>query len=101
MAWTYKLSPLFQVGQQFRVTMTNGDKGTISKLIRFEAGKTYQTEDEVLIKSLSSFQGKYPKTPANKAMLDKLGVEYIEKPCQSCGGRVIKYHAPYFIVEEV
>ena len=101
MPWTYKLSPLFPSGQQFRVTMSNGDKGTISKLIRFEAGKTYQTDDEVLIQSISKMQSKYPKTASNKAFLDKIGVEYTEKPCQSCGGRVIKYHAPYFLIEEV
>lgn len=101
MAWTYKLSPLFPDGQQFRVTVSNDDKGTLSKLIKFENDKTYKTEDEVLIKSLSTMYSRYPKSPSNKQFLDSLGIEYAEKPCQSCGGRVIKYHVPHFIIEEV
>lgn len=100
MAWEYRLTKLFPNGEAFRVNHKNGEMVRTS-LIRFDYGKTYTTEDEVLANSLKSLGGKYPKNQTNKTWLDRLGVAYDEAPCQSCGGRVVKYHVPYFEVKEV
>lgn len=99
MSWTYSLSPLFKNGETFRITHKS-ENGIKSSLLRFDFGKTYQTNDDVLIQSLKKLAGKYPITTANTELFNRLGVEFEKVPCKSCGGRVIKYQVPYFFIKE-
>lgn len=101
MAYRYSLSKLFPQGQSFRVMHSTSDSKIKSSFIKFEFGKTYETDDEVLIESLRKLAGRYPKNNANYERLQELGVEFSEVPCQSCGGRVMKYQVNYFNIEEV
>lgn len=100
MTYEYSLSKLFPQGQSFRV-MVSEDGKIQSKLIKFDFGKTYQTNDEVLIESLSKLSGRYPKNDDNKKHLEAIGVEFREVPCRSCGGRVMKYEVNYFDIVKV
>lgn len=100
MTYEYSLSKLFPQGQSFRVMVS--DKGKIkSKLVKFDFDKTYRTNDDVLIESLSKLSGRYPKNEANKTHLENIGVDFIEVPCRSCGGRIMKYEVKYFDIVKV
>lgn len=100
MAWEYTLSSLFPEGKSFRVMYKQGHLIKTS-MIRFDYGKTYRTEDEVLVKSLSKLSNKFPDNRANRDWLTSLNVPYEQVPCSSCGGRVIKLLVDYFIIKEI
>lgn len=100
MAYEYSLSKLFPQGQSFRV-MDSKDGKIQSKLVKFDFDKTYKTNDEVLIESLSKLSGRYPRNEENRKRLEKIGVNFTEVPCRSCGGRVMKYEVPYFDIVKV
>lgn len=100
MAYQYTLSKLFPEGKSFRVNH-NKDGIVQSSMVRFDSGVTYQTDDEVLARSLQRLTQRFPNSNSNKAWLDGLGVPYTVVPCQSCGGRVLKLEVNYFNVQEV
>lgn len=100
MAYHYTLSNLFPEGKSFRVNYSK-DNLVKSTMVHFEYGKTYKTNDAVLVKSLQRLTQRFPNTASNKGWLDKLGVAYDVVPCQACGGRVLKLEVHHFIVEEV
>lgn len=100
MTYEYSLSKLFPQGESFRV-MVGKDGKIQSKLIKFDSDKTYKTNDEVLIESLSKLSGRYPKNEANKTHLENIGVSFTEVPCRSCGGRIMKYEVKYFDIVKV
>lgn len=100
MAYQYTLSDLFPEGKSFRVNHTK-DGIVKSTIVRFEHGKTYETSDKVLVKSLQRLTQRFPNSKSNKEWLDNLGVSYEVVPCQSCGGRVLKLEVHHFNVKEV
>ena len=64
--------------------------------VRLDPGKIYETDDPLLIESISA-KGivKVPYNPRLEEKLKELGKEYEVELCKSCGGRVkkIKYRA--------
>lgn len=92
----YKLSDVVTSPTTLYLQKT-GDRGLRRwGSMRLDPGKIYETDDEILIESLSAKKSVLvPYNPKLEERLKELGKEYSVELCKACGGRVkkIRYDA--------
>lgn len=90
MARKYRLVSAVNVPQRYLID---------HRMYRLNPGVTYEEEKDSAMEELLKIKIRLRASEATKAALDASGVEYEEKVCKQCGGRIIKYE--FNAVEEV